>query len=104
MDCALDLLSQAGVELLPFDPKALNGVSADADRDAYGDTENLARYVCLKHILIAQLWVRSVLAYEDTAALARYVRVKLNTSTQLKDCMTTKTMAIWQRMLLLTEP
>lgn len=50
---ALDLLTQAGVELVPFDSQALNDVSADAwgtgtESYAFEDTDTLARYVCLR--------------------------------------------------------
>lgn len=45
---ALDLLTQAGVELVPFDSQALNDVSANAwgsstESYAYEDTDTLAR-------------------------------------------------------------
>lgn len=45
---ALDLLTQAGVELVPFDSQALNDVSANAwgtgtESYAFEDTDTLAR-------------------------------------------------------------
>ena len=48
---ALDLLTQAGVTLVPFDSQALNDVSADAwgtgtESYAFEDTDTLARYIC----------------------------------------------------------
>ena len=51
---ALDLLTQAGVELVPFDSQSLNDVSADAwgtgtESYAFEDTDTLARYVHLQH-------------------------------------------------------
>ena len=50
---ALDLLTQAGVELVPFDSQSLNDVSADAwgtgtESYAFEDTDTLARYVHLQ--------------------------------------------------------
>ena len=51
---ALDLLTQAGVELVPFDSQSLNDVSADAwgtgtESYAFEDTDTLARYVQMQH-------------------------------------------------------
>lgn len=55
---ALDLLTQAGVELVPFDSQALNDVSSNAwgtgtESYAFEDTDTLARCVCAKLICIS---------------------------------------------------
>ena len=57
---ALDLLTQAGVTLVPFDSQALNDVSADAwgtgtESYAFEDTDTLARYIrtaCMQFVLL----------------------------------------------------
>ena len=66
---ALDLLTQAGVTLVPFDSQALNDVSADAwgtgtESYAFEDTDTLARYVhtaCMQSILLLVLIVDTFL-------------------------------------------